>query len=276
MFAHPAGDDCAGEPLPGVSAQVAAAIPAVPPAASPSPPTLSAAVAPANREPAPGIHLPDEASRPAAGAASAAPTTPTDDAAPAAAALVAAPAPDRIAAPPVPFERVASVAPLAPPEVAAPARPTFAPASGVAEMQPPADLAFRAAAVATEPQAGPVASAPASSAKAAPTPTLAEIAFAPDSSDLPADAIVRLEALVAALPREAAWEVELQAAVGDRAGRLSVEEALAYNRWLAEQRQGRVEEWLGTHPRAPVLRVRRSLLPHDPSRRLVISARPLP
>ncbi len=58
--------------------------------------------------------------------------------------------------------------------------------------------------------------------------------------------------------------------------RLPPDKALAYNQWLAERRQSRVEDWLGTRPGAPVLRVRRSVLPHDPSRRVVISARPLP
>ena len=58
--------------------------------------------------------------------------------------------------------------------------------------------------------------------------------------------------------------------------KLPPDKALAYNQWLAERRQSRVEDWLGTRPGAPVLRVRRSVLPHDPSRRVVISARPLP
>ena len=103
-----------------------------------------------------------------------------------------------------------------------------------------------------------------------------EIVFEPDSSYLANGAAAQLESLLASLPRDATWEVELQAAVDDAAGSLPPDKALAYNQWLAERRQSRVEDWLGTRPGAPVLRVRRSVLPHDPSRRVVISARPLP
>jgi hypothetical protein len=180
------------------------------------------------------------------------------------------------AAPPVPFERIATLAAAAAQVAEAPAQPAEAPEQVAEAPEARLDAGPRAAAAfAPEPQAGPapaVRTTPAVPAGPAP----AEILFAPDSSELAGAALARLEALVAALPRGSAWEVELSAAVGDRAGPLAADQALAYNRRLAERRQSRVEEWLGTHPGAPVLRVRRSLLPHDPSRRLVIDVRPLP
>ena len=51
---------------------------------------------------------------------------------------------------------------------------------------------------------------------------------------------------------------------------------MAYNKWLAERSQGRVAEWLERHAEIRVLEIRRSLLEHDLSRRVVIHARPLP
>ena len=141
----------------------------------------------------------------------------------------------------------------------------------------PAIRAASAAAVDAEPEAGPGPSSAAEVAAAAPAAApKVEISFEPDSSYLDDGAETQLASLLAALPRDTTWEVELQAAVGDVAGRLPADRARAYNEWLAERRQSRVEDWLGMRPGAPVLRVRRSMLPHDPSRRLVISARPLP
>ena len=140
----------------------------------------------------------------------------------------------------------------------------------------PIILAALSAAADAEPKAGPSAAlARAAKALDIAAPRV-EIVFEPDSSYLANGAAAQLESLLASLPRDAAWEVELQAAVDDAAGSLPPDKALAYNQWLAERRQSRVEDWLGTRPGAPVLRVRRSVLPHDPSRRVVISARPLP
>ena len=140
----------------------------------------------------------------------------------------------------------------------------------------PIILVAPATAADAERKAGPSAA----NALAARAPDIAatrvEIVFETDSSYLANGAAAQLESLLASLPRDAAWEVELQAAVDDAAGKLPPDKALAYNQWLAERRQSRVEDWLGTRPGAPVLRVRRSVLPHDPSRRVVISARRLP
>jgi hypothetical protein len=101
--------------------------------------------------------------------------------------------------------------------------------------------------------------------------------FEPNSSFFPRGAEAELKRLVAALPAGRGYEFEVQAAVDDKAGRDDPpEKALAYNKWLADRRQGRVTEWLEQHAEIRLLEVRRSLLEHDPSRRVVIHARPLP
>jgi outer membrane protein OmpA-like peptidoglycan-associated protein len=159
--------------------------------------------------------------------------------------------------------------------------------------QPPADVpADRAiaglaptSATAAEPEAGPepeaasqaIASttAPAGSAGSIVAQHV-ELAFAPDSSALGPQAEAQLQAVMATLARHGEWEVSLQATVDDVAGTLPADRALAYNQELAKQRQIRVEDWLGTRGAGPVMRIRRELLPHDPSRRLVLKARPLP
>lgn len=144
--------------------------------------------------------------------------------------------------------------------------------------RPPARHSAPSTAVDAEPQAGPDPSAliPQASAALDFTGPRIEIAFQPDSSYFTDDAVAQLEGLLTRLRRDAAWEVELQAAVGDVAGGLPADRALAYNQWLADRRQSRVEDWLGSQSEAPMLRVRRTVLPHDPSRRVLISARPLP
>ena len=66
-------------------------------------------------------------------------------------------------------------------------------------------------------------------------------------------------------------------AVDDKAGRADEPaKAIAYNQWLADRRQGRVAAWLEQHAEIRLVEVRRTLLDHDPSRRVVVQARPLP
>ncbi len=163
--------------------------------------------------------------------------------------------------------------------VTAPQRPADVPADrAIAGLAP-------TSATAAEPEAGPepeaasqaIASAPWPAASAAAiVPQHVELVFAPDSSALGPQAEAQLQAVMAALAGHAEWEVALQATVDDVAGTLPTDRALAYNQELAEQRQIRVEDWLGTRGAGPVMRIRRELLPHDPSRRLVLKARPLP
>jgi outer membrane protein OmpA-like peptidoglycan-associated protein len=177
-----------------------------------------------------------------------------------------------------PVER-STIAGAADGSVTAPRRPADVPADrAIAGLAP-------TSATAAEPEAGPepeaasqaIASAPWPAASAAAiVPQHLELVFAPDSSALGPQAEAQLQAVMAALAGHAEWEVALQATVDDVAGTLPTDRALAYNHELAEQRQIRVEDWLGTRGAGPVMRIRRELLPHDPSRRLVLKARPLP
>ena len=83
--------------------------------------------------------------------------------------------------------------------------------------------------------------------------------------------------LVEALPAAPGYEFEVQAAVDDTVYRVAdPAKAVAYNAWLADRRQGRVADWLEQHAELRVVEFRRALLQHDPSRRVVVSARPLP
>ena len=289
MFARPAGDDCSGAPLPGAAASVAVLAP--PPAGH------RPAMAPAwsHLEPAPGIHLPDPA-----------PAIP-GRAEVATAGIVAVPPFERlatVAGRPSETEFGDAAASRRSPDPAEPAPgihlaatdpPPFTPAgptrrAGETAMpapSPSAGLAVAAAApglaytpgatLLPEPKAGPAspaAAAPDTGPSEAPVP-LAQIVFAPDSSYLPDGAEAQLAGLLARLPRDTTWEVELQAAIDDTAGDLPGDQAITYNRWLAERRQNRIEDWLGTQAGGPMLRMRRSTLPHDPSRRVVVNVRPL-
>ena len=124
-------------------------------------------------------------------------------------------------------------------------------------------------AIAAAPQAGP---SPAPAAVAT-----AEIVFAENSSYFPAGARDELQRLTAALTQGGHWEIELQASVDDKARRRdSPAAAQAYNAWLAERRQGRVADWLAQQPGLQAIPVTRVTIEHDPSRRVLIVARPLP
>lgn len=138
---------------------------------------------------------------------------------------------------------------------------------------PPAELAARLA-IPAEPGASLAAVAPRT--LAAPV-ARAEIVFEENSSFLPRGAETELRRLLAALPAGHGYEFEVQATVDDKAGHKDdPTKAVAYNQWLADRRQGRVANWLEQHTEIRVVEVRRSLLDHDPSRRVVIQARPLP
>ena len=241
IFELPRGQACAGTPLPGVAARMALAK-AEPPAIEPV--AVVAATAVAGRrdglrsfEPAPGIHIPDPASH---GAAKAAEPPMLADASGA-------------SWPVAPFERLPLQTGFVP--SAAP------PAVEVAEQALPT--------VTAAPQAGPSA-APAAVVSA-------EIVFAENSSYFPPGAQGELQRLAAALAQGRHWEIELQATVDDKAGRRdSPATAQAYNAWLAERRQGRVADWLAQQPELQAISITRATIEHDPSRRVLIIARPLP
>ena len=103
------------------------------------------------------------------------------------------------------------------------------------------------------------------------------LVFEPNSSYFPRGAEAELRRLVEALPPGPGYTFELAAAVDDTVYRVGdPAKAVAYNEWLAERRQGRVADWLEQHVEVREVEVRRILVPHDASRRVVISARALP
>jgi hypothetical protein len=257
IFQLPKGEACSGMPLPGAPVRMALAMPERPtvePVADVPLPANATALVDGRQvdqqfEPAPGIHVPDPALR-AGGAV---------------AVLRAITSALAETKPIVPFGR--------PPRDIVDGRdPTTPPVAHVA------DGAVQLMAVATAaPQAEPVA------ADAGPPPAVqesavsVEILFAENSSFFPPEAPAELQRFAAALPPGRRWEIELQAAVDDKARRRdSPEKAQAYNRWLADRRQGRIVEWLAQQPELRAIAVSRSMVEHDPSRRVVIIARPLP
>jgi hypothetical protein len=294
VFSLPQGDECEGKPLPGAKARIAVAelprpdfAPTAPAAeemavpgsaagtASPGPPRTAAR----DTEPAPGIHLPDP-SPVAEAAVAAAASEPAMPAAlvseePTAAEPVAASPPAAKTAPSLPAQAPAQEQAEPPATTVASPEGTAAPTPVAAspEATPPVETAVLADGPATTPA---TATEPVAEPAAEPVAT-AELVFEPNSSFFPRGAETELKRLVAALPAGRGYEFEVQAAVDDRAGRDDPpEKALAYNQWLADRRQRRVAEWLEQHAEIRVLEIRRSVLEHDSSRRVVVHARPLP
>ena len=72
------------------------------------------------------------------------------------------------------------------------------------------------------------------------------------------------------------YEVALVGSVGngDVEGK-SAEEALRYNRWMAERRVSRVAEFLQKTAKAGELEIRQDFALNDPSRRVLVEIRPL-
>ena len=144
-----------------------------------------------------------------------------------------------------------------------------------------------AAVAAVEPAAAPPAAAPpAAPPAAAPTPlvvaaapgapvqTLA-IAFDVNSSYLPESLDGRLRSLAGELQPGGSYLIELVGSVGhpDVEGQ-SAEEALRYNRWMADRRMSRVAEFLQKNTKADRLTFRKDFALNDPSRRVLVEVRP--
>ena len=108
-------------------------------------------------------------------------------------------------------------------------------------------------------------------------PTLElELTFDVNSSFLGPTAIGELRRKLGTLPKGSRYLVELQATVSDEGVReASATEARRYNRWLAERRLQRVRGLLQQHARVE-LSLDERYVPHDPSRRILINARPAP
>ena len=107
-------------------------------------------------------------------------------------------------------------------------------------------------------------------------PETLAIVFDVNSSYLPASLDGRLRELAAKLEPGRGYEVELVGSVGngDVEGK-SAEEALRYNRWMAERRVSRVAEFLQKNAKAGELTIRQDFAFNDPSRQVLVEVRPL-
>ena len=158
--------------------------------------------------------------------------------------------------------RLAALAQAPASEAVPPATPASPPAASAEEPAEPATLAT------IEPAAAPPA--------AASEPETLAIVFDVNSSYLPASLDGRLRELAARLEPGRGYEVELVGSVGngDIEGK-SPEEALRYNRWMAERRVSRVAEFLQKNAKADELTFRQDYALNDQSRQVLVEVRPL-
>ena len=123
----------------------------------------------------------------------------------------------------------------------------------------------------------PAAAPPAQPApEPASVPEKLAITFDVNSSYLPASLGGRLRELAEGLEPGRSYRVELVGTVGtgDVAGQ-SAEEALRYNRWMAERRMSRVAEFLQKTAKAEGLEIRQDFALNDPSRQVVVEVSPI-
>ena len=121
----------------------------------------------------------------------------------------------------------------------------------------------------------PVPATVAKGGEAGTTPEL-EIVFDINSSWLPRGAARDLQHLLQRLGK-GRYAVEIVTAVDNgpiRNG--TAEDARRYNRWLAERRANRVVEWLRRRGDGIIAGIEQRFRENDPSRKVVIRARPLP
>ncbi len=103
-----------------------------------------------------------------------------------------------------------------------------------------------------------------------------EIVFDLNSSWLPHGAVRELKHLLERL-REGRYALEIVAAVDNGPIKNGTpEDARRYNRWLAERRANRVAEWLRRRGEGVIAGIEQRFRENDPSRKVVIRARPLP
>jgi outer membrane protein OmpA-like peptidoglycan-associated protein len=104
------------------------------------------------------------------------------------------------------------------------------------------------------------------------------ITFANNSSYFPAGAAARLRDLVASINGGSRYEVTLQVAVSDTTkvvGAKSTDEAARYNKWLAERRLERVQEWLTKNAGTEALSIKPEYLAGDDSRQVTVRLTPV-
>ncbi len=158
---------------------------------------------------------------------------------------------------------------LAAREAAIVATPAPPPAPEAAQQAPVSPGSPPVAAV--EPAAAPPESTP-----PVPKPESLAITFEVNSSYLPASLDGRLRELAEGLEADRSYEVELVGSVGnDEVAGKSAEEALRYNRWMAERRVSRVAEFLQKNAKSGTLTIKQDFALNDPSRRVLVEVRPL-
>jgi hypothetical protein len=163
-------------------------------------------------------------------------------------------------------------------------RPTVsAPAPAVTQPMPaisrePAPAEPRGAVSAPSPAVATAAASPSRHATPARDPDGAvAITFATNSSYFPPGVRERLDGLLGGLEPGKRYRVEVEVAVSGAAqvvGAETAEEARRYNRWLAERRLERVQEWLGEAAGGRELALEPRFVPNDNSRRLVVRITP--
>lgn len=103
------------------------------------------------------------------------------------------------------------------------------------------------------------------------------ITFATNSSYFPSGAVKRLRELIAGMTPDHKYEVGLRVAVSGSTkvvGARSPQEAASYNKWLAERRLERVQNWLLEHAAAGALSFKPEFLT-DESRQVIVRLAPV-
>jgi hypothetical protein len=132
-------------------------------------------------------------------------------------------------------------------------------------------------AIAATPQRAP--KPPASDGKVEPAPEGGLIiTFATNSSYFPSGTTARLRELLAGINADGQYEVMLRVAVSGTSkvvGAKSAEEAARYNKWLAERRLERVQNWLSKNAAAEALSIKPEFVGDDDSRRITVRVTPV-
>jgi hypothetical protein len=103
------------------------------------------------------------------------------------------------------------------------------------------------------------------------------ITFAINSSYFPPGTRQTLNSLIGRMASGARYRVQLQASLSDShkvAGAATPEDAMRYNKWLAERRLNRVRKWLTENAQDRQLEIEPKFVVDDSSRRVVVRAMP--
>jgi outer membrane protein OmpA-like peptidoglycan-associated protein len=247
VFELTAGEDCEGRPL---QADLVARAPSTEQQSAAPERTIARAVAPAERAEESAVEGPAAA---------------RDDAAPRA----AAPSPAR------PQPQLGEVDQGGPNLT----QPVPAEPQAIARTEATAGQRDQVAAVAATPKPQRPAVPPASDGKVEPGPNGdLIITFATNSSYFPSGATARLRELLAGIDGDRRYEVTVQVAVSGTTkvvGAKSAQEAARYNKWLAERRLERVQNWLIKNGATDAMSIKPEYVADDDSRRVTVRVAPV-